>query len=42
MTRLGAVRMPSALLQGDVLRYGSHAPCGPAQLPLALGCGPAR
>ena len=36
MARLGAARTPSRLLQGDVLRYGNHAPCGPAQLPLAL------
>ena len=36
MARLGAARTPSPLLQGDVLRYGNHAPCGPAQLPLAL------
>ena len=41
MARLGAVRTPSRLLQGDVLRYGSHAPCGPAQLPLALPDRPA-
>jgi ATP-dependent helicase/nuclease subunit A len=36
MFRLGAARIPSPLLQGDVLRYGNHAPCGPAQLSLAL------
>ncbi|HEY7599211.1 MAG TPA: UvrD-helicase domain-containing protein, partial [Candidatus Limnocylindrales bacterium] len=36
MARLGAVPTPSRLLQGDVLRYGHQAPCGPAQLPLAL------
>ena len=36
MARLGAVRTPSRLLQGDVLHYGNQAPCGPAQLPLAL------
>ena len=41
MARLGALRTPSRLLQGDVLRYGSHAPCGPAQLPLALPDRPA-
>jgi ATP-dependent helicase/nuclease subunit A len=36
MARLGAVPTPSRLLQGDVLHYGNQAPCGPAQLPLAL------
>ena len=36
MARLGAARVPSTLLQGDVLRYGSGASCGPAQLQLAL------
>jgi ATP-dependent helicase/nuclease subunit A len=36
MARLGAARVPSTLLDGDVLRYGSGASCGPAQLQLAL------
>ena len=36
MIRLGAAPTPSSLLQGDILRYGNHAPCGPAQLPLPL------
>jgi ATP-dependent helicase/nuclease subunit A len=36
MGRLGAIRVPSTLLPGDVLRYGSGATCGPAQLQLAL------
>src|SRR5690606_19367554 len=36
MERLGASRAPSALLAGEVLRYGSEATCGPAQLQLSL------
>ena len=36
MTRLGAARVPSKPLQGDVLRYGSNATSGPAQLQLSL------
>jgi ATP-dependent helicase/nuclease subunit A len=36
MARLGAVRVPSTLLPGDTLRYGSGATCGPAQLQLVL------
>ncbi len=36
MVRLGAARTASPLLQGDVLRYGNQAPCGPAQLSLTL------
>jgi ATP-dependent helicase/nuclease subunit A len=36
MARLGAPRIPSSRLGGDVLRHGSGASCGPAQLQLAL------
>ena len=36
MAKLGAARVPSTLLQGDVLRYGSGASCRPAQLQLSL------
>jgi ATP-dependent helicase/nuclease subunit A len=36
MARLSAARVPSTLLRGDVLRYGSGAICGPAQLQLSL------
>jgi ATP-dependent helicase/nuclease subunit A len=36
MARLGAERVPSPLLQGDVLRYGNLAICGPTQLQLAM------
>jgi ATP-dependent helicase/nuclease subunit A len=42
MARLGAVGTASPVLQGDVLRYGNQAPCGPAQLPLALPDRPAE
>ena len=36
MARLGAERAPAPLLPGDILRYGNHARCGPAQLQLAM------
>jgi ATP-dependent helicase/nuclease subunit A len=36
MARLGAERAPSPVLTGDVLRYGNHRICGPAQLGLPI------
>jgi ATP-dependent helicase/nuclease subunit A len=36
MEKLGAARVPSSRLGGDVLRHGSGATCGPAQLQLSL------
>ncbi|MGH6900996.1 MAG: UvrD-helicase domain-containing protein, partial [Geminicoccaceae bacterium] len=36
MARLGAERVPSPALNGDVLRYGNHRICGPAQLGLPI------
>jgi ATP-dependent helicase/nuclease subunit A len=36
MDRVGAERVPSSVLNGDVLRYGNHRICGPAQLGLPM------
>jgi len=36
MARLGAERAPSPVLSGEVLRYGNHRICAPAQLGLPI------